>query len=397
MYSICMKGNIYTDQRCPICDGTMRHDEREGNCVCSKCNIGATGKYIVKFGRSIKRRFKTYKEAARFLTGLRFKEDEGTLDARDYQKGNPFGLEKQAEKWLAVIEKEVGSETLRKYKRFMRYACESWGPDRNVKTIRFGDIQDFLVLEERFNSSKYRYDARSCINIFFDWLVDRENIIKPKLPNLTFELGWRNIVDLETQQRIIEETYKIATQEKIPFGIELLATYTNLRPDDLRRIEEKDYQNGVIRFERPTKRKNKGKIVHLLEEHKETWERLKAQHPAMPHMPFFRHHNQSGVESDSLYGKDLLYNWWKKACENIGIEEIDLYGGTRHSTTSAIAEMTDEATAQSASEHGTNKAFRRYCQAQNHAATKAANMVNARRKMGGTPVVHIKTKKEPAN
>lgn len=393
MYSVCMKGNIYTDQKCPLCSGTMNNVERKNNCVCSKCKTDASGGYYVKFGRSIKRRFKTYPEASRFLTGLRFRVDEGSLDLRDYGKGNVLALGKQAEKWLDIKSKEVGSETLRKYKRFMKYACKALGKDINVKNIRYGDLQDFLILDDHFESDKYRYDARSCLNHFFDWLVKREKINKPEFPDLTFELGWRNIVPLEVQNEIIREVYRIAPQEKVSFGIELLATYPNLRPDDLRRIEEKDYHAGVIRFLRPTKKSNQGKLVHLLTEHVVTWERLKAQYPGKENMPFFRHHNQSGVTSDTIYGKDLLYNWWKKACDNLGIKNIDLYGGTRHSTTTAIAEMTDTVTAKAASEHQTNKAFNRYCQARNLEATKAAEMVYAKRNENGPPVVHIKNKR----
>lgn len=387
-----MKGNIYAN-KC-VCGGKMIHDKARHNCFCAECGAAAYKGYIVRFGREISKRFSTYPAAARFLSGLRFKEDEGTLDVRDYRGDNPLAFKTQSARWLAIKEKEVGYETLRKYKRFIKKACDVWG-NRNVKTISFGDIQDFLHTDQ-FPSDKYRHDARSCLNHFFDWLVDREDIKKPKFPKVNFELGWRTLTDLDTQQAIIAEVYRIAPQEKIAFGIELLATYTSLRPDDLRRIAEKDYRDGVIRFERPTKRKNKGKLVQLLDEHAETWERLRAQHPALPHMPFFRHHNQSGVRSESHYGKDLFYKWWKKACANLGIEGLDLYGGTRHSTTTAIAEMVDSATAKQASEHETNKAFERYCQAGNKAALAAAKLVKTKRDGVVQQLYNHKRKREPA-
>ena len=350
--------------------------------------------YIVRFGRDLSKRFKTYDEAAHFLSGIRYKTDEGTFDKRDYRSDNPLSFKLQSEKWLSVKQKEVSHDTYRKYARFMRYACDEWG-ERSVKTISYSGIEDFLY-GDRFQTSKYKRDAMSCLNHFFDWLVDRENIMKPKFPKIHFELKWRNIIDLKTQQQIIEEVYRIAPQEKIAFGIELLATYTNLRPDDLRRISERDYRDGIIRFERPTKKRNRGKIVQLIEEHIEVWEQLKSKHPALPHMPFFRHHNQSGIANDSLYGKDLLYKWWKKACKNLGVEGVDLYGGTRHSTTTAIAEEYDEATAKQASEHQTNSAFGRYCQAQNMAAIKTAKMVKAKRSATVQHLYNLKTKKEPA-
>ena len=389
-----MKGNIHTGVKCS-CGGTMKHIPEKHNCFCSACGMPASKGYTVNFGRAIRKRFKTYQEAAHFLSGIRYKTDEGTFDHRDYRSDNPLSFMKQSERWLTVKENEVSKDTHRKYTRFMRYACAEW-KDRNVKSISYGDIEDFLY-SGRFKSDKYRHDAKSCLNHFFDWLVKREKITKPGIPIIRFDLGWRNIIGLKTQKQIIEEVYRIAPQEKIAFGIELLATYTNLRPDDLRRISERDYRDGIIRFERPTKKKNRGKLVQLIDKHIETWERLKAQHPALPHMPFFRHHNQSGVANDSLYGKDLFYKWWKKACKNLGIEGVDLYGGTRHSSTTATAENLDEATAKQASEHDTSSAFGRYCQARNTAAVKAANMLMKKREETVQHLYNLKTKKETSN
>ena len=37
------------------------------------------GRFIVRFGRDITKSFKTLQEAERFLTGLRFENDKGTL------------------------------------------------------------------------------------------------------------------------------------------------------------------------------------------------------------------------------------------------------------------------------------------------------------------------------
>jgi len=398
MYSLCMKGNIYTTQRCPSCGGKMTHVDKRHNCVCLPCKTVADGGYYVKFGRDIRRRFSDYATAAQFLSGLRHEDSRGVLDVRDYRHDNQLAFGKQMAKWLVIKEKEVGAETLRKYKRFAKYANEEW-KDRNVKTISFGDIQDFLF-GEKFKSDKTRADARSFINHFFDWMVDREDIKKPKIPKVKFELGWRKITDLDTQDKVLAEVYRIAPQPKIAFGVEMLATYTSLRPDDLRRITEGDINGDIIRITRPTKLKNKVKIIRLIPEHVERVAMLRKGATALPHVPFFRHHNQSGVKDGSPYGKDLFYKWWKNACSNIGIEGLDLYGGTRHTTTTAIAEMTDEATAKQASGHVTNKAFDRYCQADNKAALEMAKMVRSRtapRKTDGAPQVHhLKTKGKTA-
>lgn len=62
-------------------------------------------------------------------------------------------------------------------------------------------------------------------------------------------------------------------------------------------------------------------------------------------------------------GATAFYHWWKRACKNLGIKGVDLYGGTRHSSASAMAEyFTREEMRNSGTMHGTNKAFERYFQ-----------------------------------
>ena len=42
-----------------------------------------------------------------------------------------------------------------------------------------------------------------------------------------------------------------------------------------------------------------------------------------------------GYSAGTPFGEKYLYKWWKRACANLGIEGVDLYGGTRHSSTVA--------------------------------------------------------------
>lgn len=84
----------------------------------------------------------------------------------------------------------------------------------------------------------------------------------------------------------------IEKNPKIWLGIDLLATYVNLRPGDLLKIKEKDIdlEHGVITIHNPTKAKNKIKTVRLLPEHVKGIQELKDQFPALPELKFFRHH-----------------------------------------------------------------------------------------------------------
>ena len=90
-------------------------------------------------------------------------------------------------------------------------------------------------------------------------------------------------------------------------------------------------------------------------------------------MPFFRHvSGVSGVKSDQAFGNKLFYKYWIKACKEIGIEGVDMYGGTRHSTTTETARRHGSDKAKKASGHQTNKAFERYCQYQDDIAYEMA-------------------------
>jgi integrase len=84
----------------------------------------------------------------------------------------------------------------------------------------------------------------------------------------------------------------------------------------------------------------------------------------LPDMYFFRHHKGPGVKNPGgQIDRKAFWRWWKKACRNLGIEGIDLYGGTRHSSASSLAEYaTKDEIRDNATMHGTNKAFERYFQ-----------------------------------
>ena len=55
-----------------------------------------------------------------------------------------------------------------------------------------------------------------------------------------------------------------------------------------------------------------------------------------------------------------FYKWWKKACNNLGVSDVDLYGGTRHSSTVALRENFSPEEIRRATMYSTNKAFERY-------------------------------------
>jgi integrase len=359
-----MKGNIYTSEKCPLCKGKLRHDENRNAFTCEK----HPGKAFpiqhvwVKFGRDVRKRFKYYKEAAQFLAGLRYKSVEGTFDARDYKSEHPLGFETQALKWLQVKKQTVKLDTWSKtHRNYTHKAIQAWG-QKNVKTICYGDIEDFLFKLEVGN--KTRHNAKSVLHDFFAWLSKREGITMPEFPQIDFELGWRNTVTIHTQQQIIDEVKRITSQPKIWLGIRWLATYISIRPNEMRHLQEKHIDNnGAFVLPNTLTKEKKTKIVPMLKEDIEIYRSFPS---GFPDLYFFRHDRPNGsAKVGDQYSNHIWYKWWKKACKNLGIENVDMYGGTRHSTVSSLGDQySPEELKHSGTMHSTNKAFERYFRAE---------------------------------
>ena len=124
-----MLGGIYSDQKCPICGGKFRDDGRNGLACNNHSEVFAT-RFKVIF-KGICRRFKDYQSANRFLTGLRYKNDEGTFDARDYKTDNPLGFENLALQWLEIKEGEVKHSSFVKIPESYSKSCQGLGADKH--------------------------------------------------------------------------------------------------------------------------------------------------------------------------------------------------------------------------------------------------------------------------
>jgi integrase len=201
---------------------------------------------------------------------------------------------------------------------------------------------------------------KSGLHSFFVWVNKREKIPMPDLPEVSYELAWRQTVDKDTQQAIIDEVYNISHKinPKIWIGIKWLATYISIRPKEIINLREKDIsiETGYIFIPHP--KEKKAKAVPILPEDID----LVREFPkALPDVYFFRHPvGISGCTAGDKFGERYLYKWWKKACTNLGIEGVDLYGGTRHSSAMALRQYVSPEEIRRATMHSTNKAFERY-------------------------------------
>ncbi len=390
---LCMDGKIYTSEKCRNCNGKLIHDENRNGFVCNRNPehpLVIPKNCRVKFGRNVSRRFSDYRyqEASQFLAGLRYKKIEGTFDFRDYKNNNPLGYENLALKWLSIKKKNTKANTYRNLKRDIYKAIDCWG-QRNIKTIGYGDIEDFLY--DLNVSDKTRYNTWSCIHDFFTWVVKREKIPMPDMPDCSkFELGWRTIIDLHIQQEIIDKVKEISwdVNPKIWLGIKWLSTYVSIRPNECRMLKEGEINVNEF-FVIPHPKEKEPKLVAMLDEDIQFFKTFERNHP---NTFFFRHMKGNGTaKPGSHFGKDYFYKWWKKACAELGIEGVDLYGGTRHSTTTAMAEhFTKEELRENGTMHATNKAFERYMQTKKNDSKRIYQKVNEIR----GEIINIKERKK---
>jgi len=109
----------------------------------------------------------------------------------------------------------------------------------------------------------------------------------------------------------------------------------------------------------PHPKEKRPKIIYLLEDDVEY---LKSLPRSFPDLYFFRHNRDiTSVKAGQKFGESYLRTWWKRACKNLGISGVDLYGGTRHSTVTALGKVCTPEQIKDATGH-VSPAFERYFQ-----------------------------------
>jgi hypothetical protein len=397
-----MLGRITTNQRCPICESLYRdnghdalkcpdHPEQQATHFIVKVKIG---KKLTSSDNPIEicNHYDSYRAAAKRLTGIRYEIDEGRFDYRNYQSSNPLGFSNLAYKYISARERKweskkansknrpIGKSQLNNIRNSLGRAKMEWG-NKNIIHIECDEIDDFLDKQKRLDnpkidiSDKTRHEIASCLHKFWTWVSAKEKLEIPEFPVIDFELGWRNMVDKDHQEAILDEIHRISyhINPRIYICIKWLATYIAVRPKEMWLLKEKDAivkQDGgylSVLDSKSMRREGKLKPVFLIDEDLEI---IRSLPHGFPEMPFFRHNEASAkrgggrAREGERFGKKYIYKWWKRACENLGIKNVDLYGGTKHSSVTAliIEEGCSPEEAMQGTMHEQNKAFKRYYQ-----------------------------------
>ena len=244
-----------------------------------------------------KRIFKTFKQqddAEYFKAHLNVSRKEGKLDARDYAKDNPLGFRTQAERWLAYRKSKV--KDLRHAEAHINRAIAFFG-GRSIKEIQYAELDDFLTSLREDLSSKTKHNIFTTLHTFWTWVYNREKkrgFVMPDWPETKFTLGWRQIVDKETQAAIIDEVKRISYHRnpRTWFAIFLLASYPKVRPGELIQVNEKDVNRITGEMWIRHTKEGKEKRIYLLEEDLAFVNSLPV---GLPDLPFFRHERMKGI------------------------------------------------------------------------------------------------------
>lgn len=351
-----MKGSIHSDQKCPICGSRFKSDEPRGiYCPNHKDQIPA--KIVVRYDK-ITKRFSDYQAALQFLTGLRYREGSGNFDPRDYQvKIKPLSYSSLVSEWLAIKEPILKRHTYTSMAAAMLHTQKAWA-DTNIKSIQYAQIQDFFKSHKA--SQKTKANLMAFLKQFFKWANDRYDIPELKRwPDIgPVEMAFRQTIDLHTQDLILAEIKK-SEPFKVWLAIKWLATYIAIRPGEMISLTERqvDRTRGLLLIPHP--KEKRPKIVPLIPEDREILSSIPLNYDQS--VKFFRHEaGISGATIGESFGPRQLYRAWKQACAVLKILDVDLYGGTKHSTAMGVRRYATFEEVRTMTGHSTNKAFERY-------------------------------------
>jgi hypothetical protein len=370
-----MKGSIHSDQVCPICKSRFKPGDGKRPLYCPNHPEQAPNRFVLRYGRNITKRFASYEAALQVLSGLRFQEGSGKFDPRDYQvKAKPLAFDRLATEWLEVKKTTLRPKAHQPIRNALEKAGRAWG-DANIKSITYAHIEDFINgLQAAPKTKKNTLDA---LKQFWKWAEVRYSIKPLKTwPNLgAVEMKMRKTISTAEQEAVLAKVKELAgpNQLKIWLAVKWLMTYNNVRPGELVYLIEgnMDYETGVLLLPTNTKER-KPKFIELLDDDIELLNLFPKEHPSMP---FFRH--DAGRYTGRQFGPQLLWKYAIQAAAELGIQGVDLYGMTKHSTVTNMLEVATPDEILETTGHQTSKAFRRYLQV----AGKRVKEIRSRRKV----------------
>jgi integrase len=337
---LCMKGGVYTKERCPVCGKNFLRFENE--LVCRDHQTRPRKFYVQLYSRELNKYinlfsdsrgipFSSYEQAHRILTKIRAEIDAGSFDPSRYvpQKLKPLQFRNWSAAWLEKrkieAEKKIISPSyLKELRRFVSIFQGFYG-ETDIRDIGTRRVNDFYLSLK--GSPKYTVNILSCLHKMLSDAMDWSDIGKmPKFPKIDpVEPDFRTI-DLDQQDAVIE---KIG--DPMDRAYVLFTAREMVRPSETRALfwEDLDLKHDrvVIRRHfslnelRETTKSKRIKVLPLDREVREALSRL----PRHITSPFVFQKN--GRPYSESYARKL----WNRIASETGVK-ISFYQGTRHSS-----------------------------------------------------------------
>lgn len=353
----CMKGSIYTDQRCPVCGGKLKSREPKGFYCPSHPRRTIDAPCRVVFDNRTTRA-PNYEAGYKILMRKRGEVDEGTYDVRDYMlKDKPLAFDRLAEEWLKIKRPNMKPGGWLSIRAIMAHPVKEWG-GANIKSITYARMEDFFAGLEL--ASKTKHNILTTLKQFWAWAAKRYKIPRyDDWPDIgRVRMARRKTIDQATRRALLEDI-KDNEPYRVWLCIRWLCVYGKVRPSEMLSVNEGDIdRNTGLVTVRDTK-EGEPKTFPLTEADLALVRRLpiafdKAQ-------AFFAHDGHRGhTKRGQRYSRQLLWEVWKRACKRLGVEGVDLYGGTRHSLLTAMRQTRSYDEVKTMSGHTTNKSLDRY-------------------------------------
>ena len=283
--------------------------------------------------------FTSQRHAERVLERIRSEVDTGTFDPRDYlpKKLEPLKFENYAKQWLVHYDRRLEKDEIAPtYHRMLRlYIIEYFTPffgSKDIRHITTGDIVRFQDnLPDRLSIKTHKNILGALGKLFSDAHEWGDIEKKPRFPKFEVpEPDW-NWINREIQDLVLSA---IPSLDRPIF---LFLTREGTRPMEAAAVQFQDidfesdrvlirraFSGGRIRSTKTKKQRG----IPLDPE-------VKQMIQSMPRP--LRADQFVFMKRGRPYSSNILYKTWRNACKKVGVENIHLYAGSRHSVASQAA------------------------------------------------------------
>ena len=344
---LCMKGGVYTKERCPVCG--VKFQRTGEDLLCSIHQTRPRRVYIQLYASAFHKHiniftdrqgypFTSYEQAARILNKIRAEIDEKTFDPTRYisEKLRPLRFNNWSESWLRrkKIEAQKGLKSpsyLKAVRVYVRKFQEHFG-ETDIRDIGTKAINDFyLTLSASPKYIKNILDGlQKMLQDALDWGDIRQ---MPKFPKIDVPETDIKTIDLDLQDSIINSISDQMDRTFILFLARLM-----LRPCEPRALywEDLDFKHHRVKIRRhyslnEIRPATKSKNIKILPLDGELEQALLAlpRHLTSP----FVFWKKNGHPFSESWARKL----WKRVCKEMGVD-IGLYQGTKHSSATELAD-----------------------------------------------------------